>query len=123
MPRFENVLVNKMTLGRKVDALETYLKHSERTVTVDGITYGWVERLITDDYADAKGERVTLGLDGLVLVMRRYGGDRDGEPYYVGTGTPSEQAALLTRLASSLTEEQLLDITSANALRSMAKRR
>lgn len=123
MPRFENVLVNKMTLGRKVSALETYLKHSERTVTVDGITYGWVDQLITDDYVDATGKRVTLGLDGLVLVMHRYGGERDGEPYYVGTGMPSEQSALLARLASQLSEEQLLDITSANALRSMAKRR
>lgn len=119
----ENVLVERMTLERKLHALETYLKNNEKTVVINQCEYAIVDNVVTLTRENTSGELEHFGVDGLVRVMRYYGGEKDGQPYYIGTGTPSEQQALLASLAEQLTEEQLFEMTAANAMRTMAKKR
>lgn len=124
MSHTENVLVNRMSLERKRHALETYLKTNEggHTVTVDGVTYAWFDQLITDERTGADGQTEYFGIEGLAHVMQRLTADGT-EPYYMGTGSPAQQEVLLAHLATQLNEEQLFDMTAANALYGMRKQR
>lgn len=124
MPHANNVLVRRMTLERKRHALETYLKTNQggHVVTVDGSVYAWFDQLITSERTLDNGETEYLGIEGLAHVMQRVTSDGT-EPYYMGTGTPAQQEVLLAHLATRLSEEQLFDMTAANALYGMRKQR
>lgn len=116
-----SALADSMSLGRKLDVLFTYLKAGQE-ITLHGQTFVWLDNHITGERVNSDGETEYMGIDGLAIKATSMDMSTGAtKPHYMGyNDIPFSH---LRELVENLTEDQLLQMTAANALMGLNKKR